>query len=154
MKTLRVLPFVTAFLLIAAWSPQAAAQTEFGLRIGATIDPDQVHFGFHVRPPRLSDRVRIRPSFELGLGDDLTIGAANFDVVYELTDDDLRPYFGAGPGLALVDRDPPRGDDSDLEAGLNLVAGLEWGPAYRYLVEFRAGFGDLPEVKFTFGFML
>lgn len=154
MKNIRMPLLAAAFLVLVAWAPEARAQTEFGLRVGATLDPDQVHFGFHVRPSRISDHVRIRPSFELGLGDHVTIGAANLDIVYELDDDEIRPYFGGGPGLALVDRDPPRGHSSDFEAGLNLVGGIEWGAGYRYLVEFRAGFGDLPDVKLTFGFIL
>ena len=128
------------------------AQNAFGLRAGATLHPDQAHFGFQVRPPRLSPRVRVRPSVELGIGDDATILAVNVDLTYEFHGRDVRPWVGAGPGLVVVSRDHPR-DGSDLDAGLNLVGGLDWGPDYRYSVEGRLGVGDLPELKFTFGWI-
>lgn len=144
--------FLTAglALLLVVLSTPAHAQNEFGLRAGATLDPDQFHFGFHMRPPELTPNVRIRPSLELGVGDDFTIGALNLDLVYEFHEGDLRPWAGAGPGLALVNRDRP-GDDTRFEAGLNLVGGLDWGPGYRYTIEGRIGVGDLPDAKFTFG---
>ncbi len=147
--------FLTSLVLLAGFalvSAPAHAQNEFGLRVGATIDPDQFHFGFHMRPPQLSASVRIRPSFEVGVGDNFTIGALNLDLTYEFYEGEVRPWVGAGPGLTLVNRDRPnRGDDTTFEAGLNLVGGLDWGPGYRYTIEGRAGIGDLPNLKFTFG---
>ena len=83
----------TLLVLVAA---PAHAQNAFGLRGGATLDPDQIHFGFHMRPPELTPNVRIRPSLEIGLGDDFTIGAFNLDLVYEFESESVRPFAGAG----------------------------------------------------------
>lgn len=147
-----LLSIALSALLLAALPAAVHAQSEFGLRVGATLDPDQVHFGFQMRPPQLSPSVRIRPSVEVGLGDDTTVAALNVDLTYEFYEGEVRPWAGAGPGLALVDRDlPGAAGDSELEAGLNLVGGLDWGPGYRYTIEGRLGLGDLPEMKFSFG---
>jgi hypothetical protein len=62
-----------------------------------------------------------------------------------------QPYLGGGLGVALVDSDRNRGDDFNVEAGLNLVGGFEWGPRRRYLLEIRAGVGDIPDFKVTAG---
>jgi hypothetical protein len=129
----------------------AAAQTRFGLRGGVTVDPDQGHFGFFITTPEFAQGVRFQPSFELGLGDGRTVGAANLDLVHVFRIEGVQPFVGGGLILALYDGND-RGRDSDLEAGVGVAGGIEWGQ--RFMVELRAGFGDVPELKLTFGILL
>lgn len=153
----RIVIIVCGCLLLG---PGAAAAQDlgfrsWGLRIGVTVDPDQIHFGAHVDGGHFAPRVRFQPSFEFGLGDDRRVGAFNIDALYEFDPRPWRPYLGGGLGVALVDFDEdfPRRRDDDLEvgAGLNVLAGIEWGPGHRYLLEVRAGLGDLPDLKVTAG---
>ena len=57
----------------------------YGLRGGININPDQFNFGAHVDAGTLASRVRFQPSFELGLGNGVTVAAANFDAHYLFT---------------------------------------------------------------------
>lgn len=126
----------------------------WGPRLGLTVDPDQVHFGAHIDAGYMADRLRFQPNFEMGIGDDLTVAAFNFDMLYLFSTrwDAWAPYLGGGPGASIVDRDG-RNSDSDLEAGLNLVGGIEKGLSSggRFLTELRLGLIDTPEMKWTVG---
>ena len=44
----------------------AMAQTGFGVRAGATVDPDQFHFGAHYITDDLLDRLHFRPNLKSG----------------------------------------------------------------------------------------
>ena len=123
----------------------------WGLRGGATIDPDQIHGGIHIDAGQFAPRVRFQPSFEVGFGNDRVVGAINLDAFYTFSQDSWKPYLGGGLGVALIDVDRDRGDDFHVEAGLNLVAGFFWGARDRYLLEMRAGVGDIPDFKVTAG---
>jgi len=153
------LVLLTVTLLLPA--PPVHAQEDLGIRrvgvrIGATVDPDQVHLGGHINAGEFVEQVRFQPSFELGFGDDVLVGQVNLDALYFFRRPDWSPYLGAGLGVAFIDfdRDFPRGrdDDIEVEAGLNLVGGFEWGDSRQYLLEARAGVGDLPEFKVTVGY--
>lgn len=152
--------FVAAGLVLLAGAPAAAQEADlgfrsWGLRIGATVDPDQVHFGLHLNAGNFAPRVRFQPSFELGLGNDLRVASINLDGLYLFDPKPWRPYLGGGLGVSIIDFDDDRlverGDDVNVEAGLNLIGGLEWGPSHRYLLEARVGIGDIPEFKLTAG---
>ena len=149
---------VLGLLLVAlfSWTAPASAQQPlgfrgWGLRGGVTIDPDQVHVGVHINAGEFAPRVRFQPSFELGFGNDLLVGAIHIDALYMFRQPSWRPYVGGGLGVALIDSDRDGGDDFNAEAGLNLVAGFEWGARRRYLLEVRAGVGDIPDFKVTAG---
>ncbi len=123
----------------------------WGLRAGVTIDPDQVHVGFHINAGEFAPRVRFQPSFEVGFGNDEVVGAINIDALYTFRKPSWRPYLGGGLGVALVSPTGDRHGDFNARAGLNLIGGFEWGPRGRYLLELRAGVGDLPSLKLTAG---
>jgi hypothetical protein len=123
----------------------------WGLRGGATIDPDQVHVGVHINAGEFAPRVRFQPSFEVGFGNDVVVGAINLDALYTFRRPSWRPYLGGGLGVALADSTGDHHDDFHVDAGLNLVGGFEWGPRGRYLLEIRFGVGDIPNVKVTAG---
>jgi len=56
-----------------------------GLRGGINMNPDQFNFGAHIDAGSLAPRVRFQPSFELGLGNGVTLASANFDAHYLFT---------------------------------------------------------------------
>lgn len=136
----------------SAWAQEGLGFRGWGLRGGATIEPDQIHGGIHIDAGRFAPRVRFQPSFEVGFGNDLIVGAVHLDAFYTFSEESWNPYLGGGLGVALIDVDRDRrGDDFQVEAGLNLVAGFLWGAGDRYLLEVRAGVGDIPDFKVTAG---
>ena len=133
----------------------------YGLRGGINVNPDQFNFGAHIDAGTLASRVRFQPSFELGLGNGVTLAATNFDAHYLFTAGRFRPYAGGGLGVNFIDVTSGigRGAGLNIEPVLNLVGGLEWGAPRpgsqafrRYLVEARVGMGDTPELKLVVGF--
>jgi hypothetical protein len=84
----------------------AQAQARAGIQGGVSLDPDQVYFGGHIETTPLVDRVRFRPNVDIGLGDDLTLIAFNFEFTYMFPGS--RPwnlYAGAGPAINWYDSD-------------------------------------------------
>jgi hypothetical protein len=79
------------------------------------------------------------------------VGAINIDALYTIRKPSWRPYLGGGLGVALKDPTGNHHDDFNVGAGLNLVGGFEWGSRGRYLLELRAGVGDIPSLKVTAG---
>jgi hypothetical protein len=137
-----------AVVFTAAASP-AAAQ-EFGVRAGASVDPDQFYFGAHVETDPLADRIHFRPNVELGVGNDLTTVAVNLELVYKVP---LRRqpwtfYGGGGPAINFYDTD--RG--SDTEGGFNLLGGLEHDKGLFF--EVKLGLVDSPDFKIGVGYVL
>ena len=124
------------------------------------MNPDQFNFGAHMDAGRLSSRVRLQPSFELGFGNGVLLAATNFDAHYLFTAKRFRPYAGGGLGLNFIDVQSGIGRSGglDIEPVLNLVGGAEWGAPRsgsgafrRYLMEARVGMGDTPEFKLVAG---
>ena len=101
----------------------------YGLRGGINMNPDQFNFGAHIDAGSLASRVRLQPSFELGLGNGVTLASANFDAHYLFTARRFRPYAGGGLGINFIDVTSGIGRHGGLniEPVLNLVGGLEWG---------------------------
>jgi opacity protein-like surface antigen len=127
----------------------------WGPRLGATMDPDQFHFGFHIDFGEFANDLRFQPNFELGIGDDLTVGALNFETMY-LFDSRSRwsPYAGGGLGVNFIGSDD-RGfrDGTDTDVGLNALGGIEktLSDGDRFFTEVKFGVTDAPDVKFTLG---
>jgi hypothetical protein len=121
----------------------------WGIRGGLSVDPDQIFVGAHINAGQFARRVRFQPSFEIGFGNDLVVGAINLDALYTFRARGWQPYLGGGLGLAVIDAD--RGDDFNVEAGLNLIAGFEYGTHRLLILELRVGVGDIPELKVTAG---
>ena len=117
---LRVL--ILAFIVCASWSMPAAAQ-EFGVRAGASADPDQFYFGGHFETSPLIDSLYFRPNLEVGIGDDLMLLGANFEFLYKFPSrSGWRVYAGAGPALNIY---MPDEGDSNTDAGFNVMVGAE-----------------------------
>ena len=134
------------FLILMGWfaAVNAMAQVKFGLRAGATLDPDQFHFGAHLITDPLFENFRFRPNLELGVGSHVFTTAANFEFAYEIPFE-KKPYgiyVGMGPALVLY--------DTDAHGGLNILFGFEHQNGF--MGEFKAGVIDSPDIKFTFGY--
>lgn len=137
-----------SFLLgFVVFLPVPATAQDGGIRGGISVDPDQFYFGGHLETSPLIDRLYFRPNVELGIGDDLTLLAANMEFVYKFTA--RRPwniYAGGGPALNVFMRDDV---DSETEAGLNILVGVE--QARGLFFEFKIGAIDSPDFKFGVG---
>jgi len=160
MKSLRI---VLAVLLIGAGAAQQSRAQDvilgIGGRVGATLDPDQVHFGVHADLGEIVEQLVFRPNVEVGVGNDLTLVAINPEVVYRFTDHRTKnyvPYAGGGIGLNFLSHDNghPLADDDEFQVGLNLLGGLEFetSKTSSLFMEAKFGIGDSPEVKLSFGF--
>ncbi len=136
----------------------------WGPRLGATIDPDQVHFGAHIDFGNFARHIRLQPNFELGIGDDVILAAANLEGHYRFSAnwDVWTPYLGGGLGINIYNFDSDNNgvgngndeiDDTQTELGLNAVGGIEKGLSNgdRFFLELKIGFADSPDFKITAG---
>jgi len=163
------IPIAVALLVVVAApleaqeSPDPAVNSgaRFAARIGATISPDQFHLGFHVNAGEIVPRLRFQPGAEIGFGSGRTTLVANVDALYLIhADRTVQILAGGGLGIGMEWKD---GADSSGLFGGNLVAAVEWGTRptphvsqargsqLRYVLELRAGLGDLPSFKVTVG---
>jgi len=154
----------TAILFaMGAFASAAHAQEDmgffgYGLRLGGSVDPDQLTVGGYVKLGKMTQMLSFRPSVDLGFGDNLFTVAGNVDAQVDFVDIDgpYKPFVGGGLGLIYynAEGDYEGGDDSDTEIGVNLYGGVErdFGSYKRGYAEFRVGIDDLPDFKFTFGF--
>lgn len=137
---------LTFLLGLVCFSTPAAAQ-DAGIRGGISVDPDQFYVGGHLETPPLVDRLYFRPNLEVGFGDDLTLLAANMEFVYKFTASRaMNLYAGGGPALNIFMTD----EDSDTEAGFNVLVGMETSKGLFF--EFKIGAMDSPDLKFGVGY--
>ncbi len=140
-----ILAAATMALFISAG---AMAQTGFGLRAGATVDPDQFHFGAHFASDPFVDKLTFRPNFEAGVGSDITGLALNFEFAYKvpLSQSQYSAYFGAGPAINVF----RYSGDTDARGGFNFLLGLEHKRGF--FGELKIGAWDSPDFKLTVGY--
>jgi hypothetical protein len=138
----------TALAAVAGVAP-AAAQ-DFGVRGGASLDPDGVYVGGHVETAPLVDRLHFRPNLEIGLGD-ITVASINFEFVYKFPrQTDWGLYLGGGPAVNFYNRTRPRGSNTSTDAGLNFMVGVERRTGLFF--EFKVGAFGSPDAKFGIGY--
>lgn len=128
----------------------------WGPRVGVTMDPDQIHFGAHLDFGNFAEHIRFQPNIEVGIGDDLTIIALNFEAAYRFQSrwDVWTPYAGGGLGLNFVSFDSEGvEDDSDTDVGFSVLGGIEKGlkNGHRFFLEGKLGLADSPDFKVTAG---
>ena len=142
------------FLGVVLFSSTPALAQDGGIRGGISIDPDQFYFGGHLETSPIADRVFFRPNVEVGIGDDLTLIAANMEFVYKFSRTrQWNIYAGGGPALNIFmfDDDGGGGDnDAETEAGFNVLVGLESSRGLFF--EFKIGAIDSPDLKFGVGY--
>jgi opacity protein-like surface antigen len=117
MKSLRI---VSLILLTLALAPTLFAG-EFGIRAGRSNDTDEDFVGVEL----LYDlgAVNVNPNIEYSLADDnATAGSINLDLTVDVMQlAALRPYIGAGVGLAYLD--PDLGETQTNVVG-NVIGGV------------------------------
>lgn len=143
----RPLLFVTLVASLLFFATPANAQS-FGVRAGASADPDQFFFGGHYETRPLMKNLTFRPNIEVGFGDDVTLVAFNIEFAYwiDLKDKPWKVYLGGGPAANLYDSD----NETDLQGGFNLMIGAQHRGGL--FGEFKVGLIDSPDVKFTVGY--
>ena len=123
-----------------------------GGRVGASVDPDQFYAGVHYETTELAERLRFRPNVEVGVGDELTLVALNFEFIYRLPPDAPRLpgslsmwhlYVGGGPALNIFRFTK----DTQSEGGFNGLIGL----AHSSGLFAEAKVGALKSASFKFG---
>jgi hypothetical protein len=143
-----------AWVFLTSFPCAASAQTRsgFGVRAGVGANPDQFHFGAHYDTGPLFDRLSFRPNLEVGVGDDVTTIAANFEFAYwiPIKRKPWAVYVGGGPALVISSFDEGHGSDTQTEPGFNLLVGL--GHSRGFFAEAKLGLIDSPEAKFTVGY--
>jgi len=136
--------FVVCFALVAA---PARAQMTAGLRVGASADPDQFFFGGHVESKELVPNVHFRPNVEVGVGNDVTVIALNFELAYKFTTSQpWNPYVAAGPALLIIDTP----GDTGSHGGFNIALGVEHRGGL--FGEVKVGAIDSPNFKVGIGY--
>ena len=139
------LAVVVVCLFVA--SPVLAQPLSTGVRIGASVDPEQFYFGGHLETAPLVDRLTFRPNVEIGVGNDATVIALNFEFAY--TFESQRPwnvYAFAGPALNIIDVH----DDSDARGGFTLGVGIQHRQGL--FGEIKIGTIDSPDFKIGVGY--
>jgi hypothetical protein len=143
--------FVTglSFLLaLSIFSAVPAEAQDAGVRGGISIDPDQFYFGGHIETGALIDRLHFRPNVEVGFGDDIMLIGVNMEFVYKFpARRGWNVYAGGGPALNIYTFEDT--DDSETEAGLNILIGAEQSGGLMF--EFKIGAIDSPDFKFGVG---
>jgi opacity protein-like surface antigen len=116
MKSLRILALVALTLALAP----TLAGADFGVRAGRSNDTHENFVGIDM----LFDlgAINVNPNLEYSLADNVTAGSANIDLTVDVVQiAALRPYVGAGVGLAYFDTDL---GTSETNVVGNLVGGV------------------------------
>lgn len=141
--------------MLVCFAPTASAQTHWGVRAGVSADPTQFVVGGHFETAPIIRRVTFRPNVEIGVGDRLSLVAANLEFVYSIEIDNKpwRVYFGAGPALIIRrfhESHPFRPDLGDVGGGFNVLLGAQHSEGL--FAEVKVGFIDSPGAKFMVGY--
>ena len=141
-----------SFLLgVVLFSSTPALAQDAGVRGGISVDPDQFYFGGHLETSPLVDRLYFRPNLEVGIGDELTLIGVNMEFVYKFTRNrGLNLYAGAGPALNIIMPDGEGDNETETEAGFNILVGAETPKGLFF--EFKIGAIDSPDFKFGVGY--
>ncbi len=148
-------PILTVSLITLAAGATATAAgpaMSFGGRAGLSVNPDQFVIGLQGSWGNAAGPLDFAPSFDMGFGDNNTsyVFNADFQLPFSLPRSSARLYAGAGPTLAVFDHN---NHTSNSELGLSLVGGvmLPMGATNAYNLEFRAGVGDIPDIRVLLG---
>ena len=145
-------------VIVMAWvtlfATSARAQG-VGIRAGASVDPNQFYAGAHFETRDLAEGVRFRPNVEVGVGEDLTLVALNFELTYRLPPGApplprslamWHLYVGGGPALNILRFQ----NDMRSEGGFNGLIGLAHDSGL--FAEAKLGALKSPSFKFAVGY--
>jgi hypothetical protein len=130
-----------------AAAPVQAQSIAPGVQAGVSLDPDQFFFGGHLETSPLIDRLRFRPSVDIGIGDGTTV-AGNFEFTYTFpSSQPWSLYAGGGPAINWYN---PDNGGSDAQAGFNFLGGAKHNNGLFF--EMKIGVEGSPELKFGVGY--
>jgi len=135
-------------LLCAVMAAPAHAQSA-GVRVGVSGDPAQFYFGGHYESAPFAEQLRFRPNLEVGIGDNLTLVAVNFEFAYFLPVQRRNPwsiYVGAGPALNIAKFT----NNTNTGGGFNILVGAQHSQGF--FAEVKIGMVDSPSFKFGVGY--
>ena len=134
-------------VVLACTAVRAQAQA-VGVRAGVSGSPDQFYAGLHYESERLVDQLRFRPNLEIGVGNDQTVLAFNFEFAYRLPLPRTMwsAYVGGGPALVIH----RVANNTNTGGGFNILIGLEHRRGL--FTELKVGAIDSPNIKFAVGY--
>jgi len=159
MNRLRWYAVLTGLLLLASSSPSAAelGYQTWGLRGGIGVDPDQGIIGVQWNLGNFTRRIRLQPNFELGFGDNATIGNLGIPIQYRFGNSpNYTPFVGGGVLLGYINYDEKKsGSSSDWFIEPLALVGIEWplSGGGELFVELDLSFGDAHDAKLLLGWM-
>ena len=150
-RTTRIL-LATLVLSATCVSACLAHPPSPGFRFGVSDNPNQFLVGGHLDGGIIAADLRFFPSATLGLGHNLTTLQLNADGRWVIPVSGSRWRMYAGGGFGYVNYSPSNGEGSS-GGGANFLFGAEVPQErHRFLLELRAGTGDLPDLEFIAGF--
>jgi len=140
--------------ILSASAAHAQRAGAVGVRAGASGSPGQFYAGLHYESEPFADQLRFRPNLEVGVGDNQTLVALNFEFAYYIPLDGSRGrarnawslYVGAGPAL-VIDRFT---NNTNTGGGFNILIGAQHREGF--FTELKVGMIDSPGVKFGVGY--
>jgi len=144
---------VTLLCLLTAAAAGAQDPGAVGVRAGVSGSPGQFYAGVHYESAPFVEQLRFRPNLEVGVGDNQTLVALNFEFAYFVPLDrgrrarnDWSLYIGAGPAL-VIDRFT---NNTNTGGGFNILIGAQHRQGF--FTELKVGMIDSPSVKFGVGY--
>jgi hypothetical protein len=143
-----ITPTLVALVVLLAATTADAQSLAKGVRMGVSSDPDQFYFGGHVETRALIDRLHFRPNAEIGIGDNITTIALNFEFAYKFPAARRAwdVYALGGPALNIYNFN----DDTHSRGGFNLGLGIEHDQGL--FGELKIGAIDSPDFKLGIGY--
>jgi hypothetical protein len=128
----------------------------WGPRAGLGFDPDQFVVGLAVVSEPILGPALLSSTFDLGVGDDVTIFELSLDLRWDLIpvpDTGVFVYGAIGPTLVIADYDG--GSNTDIGIGAALGLEIPSRGNRMYDVEIRLGLTDeVPDVRILLGILL
>ncbi len=146
---------LSALVLVSNPEIVTAQEGGFGIRAGASVDPDQFVFGAHLQTEPIISKLTFRPNLELGLGSNVTTVAINLEFAYwfPLQQSPFDIYAGGGPAMLIYSfsRGGPVDErNTDVNGGFNFLAGIQHKKGL--FGEIKLGVIDSPVFKITVGY--
>ena len=141
------LRYAFLFLFFVLFAVPARAQVSAGVRVGASLDPDQFYFGGHIETEPLAEHIHFRPNVEVGIGSNAKVVAINFELAYKFSAQKAwLPYAIAGPALNIINTN----SNTSAQGGLNVGFGVEHPDGL--FVEAKVGAINSPSFKIGIGY--
>lgn len=118
--------------------------------VGFTADPDTFLMNFEV-PYAFNEWISAGPMLQVGLEDHWTIVAPTANLTLSIPDlpgrtfDRVRPFFLAGLGLAVIEKDRGRNDGDGVGFQLGFGSGVEYQVSEKVFVGTQMMFNFLPK---------